>query len=266
MNDNLNKDKICPGLLNNCYIIGPTGPRGPKGNSVFISGSYDTYEELIKNHPTGEDGESYLVDGELYSWDKETNTWEDMGRLQGPTGPKGDKGEMGPPGINLLRSAYIVTYNDGTVPDGIVVAPSSSLPIERIELDLTNLVTLNDTEKTIKFNTAGYYRITFIVSAYIEPSQPYNKKTDFITLGFRKKDTDNVYIGASKWQKDEVATQIIGHGIISVENPNNKYELVSLGKKDIKLNSPDLKDISSTSYFTNSLITIVVEYLGRQNG
>lgn len=85
MNDNLNKDKICPGLLNNCYIIGPTGPRGPKGNSVFISGSYDTYEELIKNHPTGEDGESYLVDGELYSWDKETNTWEDMGRLQGPT-------------------------------------------------------------------------------------------------------------------------------------------------------------------------------------
>lgn len=266
MNGNLNKDKICLSLLNNCYIIGPTGPTGPRGNNTSISGSYNTYEELIRNHPKGEDGESYLVDGELYTWNKEKNAWEDMGRLQGPTGPKGEKGEMGPPGINLLRSAYIVTYNDNTFPDGIIVSPSTPLPIERVELDLTNLVTLNDTEKVIKFNTAGYYRITFIVSAYIEPSQPYDKKTDFITLGFRKKDTDNVYIGASKWKSDTIATQIIGHGIISVENPNNEYELVSLGKKDIKLDSPDLKDISSKSYFTNSLVTIVVEYLGRQNG
>lgn len=260
-----------------CYInlLGPTGPAGPigptgaDGSSATMIGRFDTYEDLINKHPIGKEGEMCIVDGNLYAWNPNTNMWESNGKIEGPTGPKGDigpQGPPGPPGSNNLRSAYIVTYNDGTSPDGILVQASSAIPIQRVELDLTNLITLNTVDKTIKFNTAGYYRVTFIVSAYIDVEDPFDSKTDFITLGFRKKDTDNTYIGASVWKKEKVASQIIGHGIIAVENPINEYELVSMGKKDIKLNTPNLSDISSTSYFTNSLVTIVIEYLGRQNG
>ena len=56
----------------------------------------------------------------------------------------------------------------------------------------------------------------------------------------------------------------MAHGIISIENPNNVYALFNVGNYTIFLNTPDLNDINSNSYFTNSLITIIIEYLGRQ--
>ena len=54
-------------------------------------------------------------------------------------------------------------------------------------------------------------------------------------------------------------------GVIAVTNPNDEYELVNIGNQTIYLNSPDIKNISSKSYFTNSLLTINIEYLGKQN-
>ena len=59
---------------------GDTGPKGDKGDTgstgagVTIKGSYDTYADLIKDHPTGSEGESYLVDGSLYVWNGKS--WE----------------------------------------------------------------------------------------------------------------------------------------------------------------------------------------------
>lgn len=76
--------------------------------------------------------------------------------------------------------------------------------------------------------------------------------------------TDNIFIGASQWTYYDEPSQLIGQGIIAVEDISNAYELVNLGPQTIYLNSPSLDDISSGSYFTNSLITIVIEYLGRQ--
>ena len=53
------------------------------------------------------------------------------------------------------------------------------------------------------------------------------------------------------------------HGVITVNNLDEQYELVNLGNKDIYLNSPDLNNIKSDSYFTKSLVTIIIEYMGR---
>ena len=59
---------------------GDTGPAGPTGDTgatcvgLNIKGSYNTYEELINEHPTGNDGDCYLVNGSLYVWDG--NVWE----------------------------------------------------------------------------------------------------------------------------------------------------------------------------------------------
>ena len=52
-------------------------------------------------------------------------------------------------------------------------------------------------------------------------------------------------------------------GVIAVNNLDEQYEVVNLGNKDIYLNSSDLNNIKSDSYFTKSLVTIIIEYMGR---
>lgn len=265
----INKIKKEQNCNHSCCICspgprGPAGPPGRDGTSVTIDGTYNSYEELINEHPQGKPNESYLVKGDLYVWSENDNTWKNVGRIAGPTGPKGDKGDQGTAGPLLIRSAYLITFNGGTSIKGVEVESNTQLPITRIELDPTNLITLVNSNKQIKFNIIGHYKITFITSAYVEKIQEeFNPDNDFITIGFKQTNTDNVYIGASKWIQNEIATQIIGHGIITVENTNNTYELDNLGKKTIYLTTPDIKNIASTSYFTNPLVTIIIEYLGK---
>lgn len=179
---------------------------------------------------------------------------------QGPTGP------TGPAGTSIARAAYLATFNDGTSANGIAIGPDERLPIDRQELDISGLITLDTNDDTIQFNLPGYYRITFTVSAYAmyASNSTFNPATDFISLGFKLVNTDNVYIGTSQWIVNETAMQLVGQGIIAVTNVANVYELVNLGNRHIYLDSPDLKNINSNSYFSNSLVTIVIEYLGRQ--
>lgn len=72
--------------------------KGDKGDPVLWLGQYDSLENLKQDHPTGEEGDSYLVGTHLYWWDTETSEWEDAGSWQGPQGEKGDKGDTGPQG------------------------------------------------------------------------------------------------------------------------------------------------------------------------
>lgn len=53
----------------------------------------NTYQELINAHPTGNDGDSYIVDGSLYVW--LNNSWENVGNIKGDTGATGPKGDTG---------------------------------------------------------------------------------------------------------------------------------------------------------------------------
>lgn len=172
-------------------------------------------------------------------------------------------GPTGPIGINSTKNIYLVTFNDGTNVDGILVKRNSALPINRKELDIYELINLDTSNNTIQFNEIGYYKITAIASLSLKKDTIFNSDTDFITLGFKVANTDNVYIGASEWRNDENARQIVMHGVIAVNNLDEQYEVVNLGNKDIYLNSPDLNNIKSDSYFTNSLVTIIIEYMGR---
>ena len=65
------------------YVVGPTGPRG-KG--LEIMGSYNSLDDLKKEHPVGKNGDTYIVNGELYIWDESTNDWVDVGNVKGPKG------------------------------------------------------------------------------------------------------------------------------------------------------------------------------------
>ena len=51
-------------------------------------------------HPTGSEGDGYLVAGDLYVWDAIGSEWDNVGNIQGPTGPTGATGSTGPTGVS----------------------------------------------------------------------------------------------------------------------------------------------------------------------
>ncbi|MGV9012783.1 MAG: hypothetical protein ACOH13_09340, partial [Flavobacteriales bacterium] len=76
--------------------IGPQGPAGMDGTGVTILGSVPNVNQLP---PTGEPGDSWLVNGSLYVWSDNTQDWENVGSIQGPQGAIGNTGAQGVPGI-----------------------------------------------------------------------------------------------------------------------------------------------------------------------
>ena len=79
-------------------IKGEQGEPGKDGTGVTILGSYDTESQLYAAHPTGNEGDSYIVAGDLYVWDAENSKWKNVGQIQGPQGPRGLQGIQGPKG------------------------------------------------------------------------------------------------------------------------------------------------------------------------
>lgn len=86
-----------------------TGADGKDGSSVTILGSYDTLEELQSAHPTGNVGDSYIVNGNLYVWVTDNEQWEDVGNIQGPEGKSGV-------GIRSTTVTYGVSDTSSTQP------------------------------------------------------------------------------------------------------------------------------------------------------
>ena len=77
-------------------VVGDTGAKGDTGVGTTIKGSYNSLEELIAEHPTGNDTDAYLVDGNFYFWNG--YQWENAGSIKGETGPAGPKGDTGDSG------------------------------------------------------------------------------------------------------------------------------------------------------------------------
>lgn len=138
----INKDMEC--LKNkNCIpiIIEPTGPRGRDEKD----GVADTIK--IGNTTTGESGRPDMV------FDNKIENTHILDFVI----PKEQPGKEGP-----IKSAYLVTFNDETHPNGIEVNPNNNIPLEGLELDVSNIILLDSTNNLIKFNIPGYYKITFI--------------------------------------------------------------------------------------------------------
>mgnify|MGYP004645661783 CR=1 FL=1 len=119
-------------------------------------------------------------------------------------------------------------------------------------------------EARIKFNEIGYYKVTFTINTYSTSNAQFNPDNDFVSVGLRHVDTDEIYVGTSNWTYNSEVQQLTAQGIISIVDTTDEYELVNLTNHIIFLNSPDIKNINSKSYFANSFLTIIIEYLGRQ--
>ena len=97
---------------------GSTGEKGDTGAGLAIKGSYDSYEDLVNNHPTGSDGECYLVNGSLYVWSG--SAWQNVGNIKGEKGDVGVKGDTGDTGfsprvnVDHDTGVIVITTDDGS--------------------------------------------------------------------------------------------------------------------------------------------------------
>lgn len=220
-----------------CIIPGPTGPQGPATINIGKTHTINSNEDaIVKN--TGNSKNAIL---EFFI-------------------PKGEMGPTGPKGNDLIEASYLATFVDNYPTLGLKVAPNESIPITRIEITTSNICTLNN--NIIKFNKLGHYKISFKATAYTKTDTNFNPTEDFVALAFKPKNSDNIYIGASIFTPNDDAKELYAQGILSIISKDTEYSIVNLSKKDIYLKTPDLKDISSKSYFTNSPVTIIIEYLG----
>ncbi len=129
---------------------GDTGPAGAKGDTgatgigTTIKGSYNTYQELVNAHPTGNDGDSYLVNGSLYVW--LNNAWENVGNIKGEKGGTGDtgsqgvKGDTGDSGVKGDTGATGPKGDTGATGQGSDEEAGWKLPVDEI-LTTTTLPT-----------------------------------------------------------------------------------------------------------------------------
>lgn len=84
-------------------VQGQKGDKGEDGSSFTVKGMYASLAALTSAHPTGAEGDAYLVGSEntnvVYVWDVDAVGWVNAGPLQGPQGPQGIQGIQGPQGI-----------------------------------------------------------------------------------------------------------------------------------------------------------------------
>ena len=109
-------DKGDTGAKGNTGKTGPKGDTGDTGAGVTIKGSYNTYAELIAEHPTGDEGDSYLVNGFLYVWNG--TAWENVGNIKGEkgeTGQQGVKGDTGDTGASGFSPIVNVDHSTGQI-------------------------------------------------------------------------------------------------------------------------------------------------------
>lgn len=158
-------------------IQGPAGENGADGTSVTILGYYDSYEELIAQHPSGNPGDAYIVDGDLYVWAENESRWENVGRIRGPQGETGPQGAQGPQGIpgeagptgatgppgttTSGLTAYGGLYNAGTQ---LVFFTQPDIYVQvRLNRALPSRLVQPNGDNTLTIGQAGDYEITYNV-------------------------------------------------------------------------------------------------------
>jgi len=67
-----------------------TSLQGGGGGGITILGSLTSINDLPS---TGNAGDGYLINGDLYVWDSTTNSWDNVGNIQGPAGANGANGQ-----------------------------------------------------------------------------------------------------------------------------------------------------------------------------
>lgn len=222
-------------------IQGPAGPKGDTGEKGDV-GERGLQGEQGDVGPKGDQGEQGLK-GE-----------------KGDTGAQGERGERGATGPEEIKGGFIVSYNDNpnTFPvDGLEIASGTRLSLNRLELDQGGVITLDTDDNSIKFTQTGVYMITFSINAYVKKTGvDFSHKTDFVAVSFREVNSEKIIASANSWSYNEVGTNMVGQGMLVVDNVDNVYELVNMQKKSIYITGADVMQTISDSYFAVPMVSI----------
>ena len=207
---------------------GATGDTGATGTATTIKGSYSTYQELIAAHPTGNQGDSYIVNGSLYVWNG--TAWENVGNIKGDTGatgatgPKGDTGNTGSTGAKGDTGATGPKGDTGATGQGSDEEAGWKLPVDQIL-----------TTTTLPTGVSAGYRVAIVTSSVMaikeyngtswdtESLDPYSviplKHSGSIQM-YLAKSTGPVYMGVEYgvFGKFRFMTQVAYDALSSYDN------------------------------------------------
>jgi uncharacterized coiled-coil DUF342 family protein len=161
---------------------GDKGEQGEDGKSINIKGSVKE-EDLPE---IGDIGDGWLVNGDLYIWDKNELQWTNVGTIQGPKGDKGDQGEQGPKGdkgdqgeqgpkgdkgeaglnVSILLNNKPYTAD----PQGVISLPNYP--------DLTNYVEISIVNELIKRISELEAKVAKLENPELEEPAPDNPDTE----------------------------------------------------------------------------------------
>lgn len=82
-------------------LKGDKGDKGDAGQIANLKGEKASVEDLPT--PPDDPFDAWLVSGSLYIWAQDTQSWINVGNIQGPQGLKGDKGDPGAQGIQGIQ-------------------------------------------------------------------------------------------------------------------------------------------------------------------
>ena len=165
----------------------------------------------------------------------------------------------GPKGRERLGVVYLATFKSDKI-EGIEVLENMRIPLTKKEIDTENILELDTNNNLIAFNKNGTYKVTIILYGYCKTSKDsFDENKDFISIGLRGINTDNIYVGASQWIKFEKTLPIFAQGIITINDNSIPYELVNLAKTTLYLKTPNIANLNTNSYFDNAPLTIIID-------
>ena len=144
--------------------------KGEDGAGISILGSYDSIEALKAAHPTGNIGDAYLVNGNLYVWSETGSDWINSGNIQGPPGKDGAStaSEVSAVDTNGILGNIGLTTNLQVIIDEVTKRVLNEVlyktDIVQTESTATDKVPssayLKQALGTINSNLEGYYKLS----------------------------------------------------------------------------------------------------------
>ena len=89
----------------------------------------------------------------------------------------------------------------------------------------------------------------------------YPQQSEVIAVGFKKVGEPTIYVGGAIWDTQAPVTRINAHGVITTVLANDTFELVNIAQDTIHLVSPSANSLTTTSFFANPIVTLVIEKL-----
>lgn len=144
--------------------------KGEDGAGISILGSYDSIEALKAAHPTGNIGDAYLVNGNLYVWSETGSDWINNGNIQGPPGKDGAStaSEVSAVDTNGILGNIGLTTNLQVIIDEVTKRVLNEVLYKTDIVQTENTATdkvpssayLKQALGTINSNLEGYYKLS----------------------------------------------------------------------------------------------------------